>query len=356
VEPFRVGVSSDFQLEAAGILEPVLDGILGQFPFVHYQFFPVSSGQIMRPEQLADFDAIISLRPRYVASSFEPNSRLALIARWGAGYDVVDVGACTAANVLLATTGDAVARPVAEAIVTLFLALAKKLFLKDHIVRTGRWDRKAEASGLGLTGKVVGSVGLGNIATKLFGLLGPFGLGKRLAHDPYVTAEAAAALDVELVSLETLFSESDFIAVNCPLTPETRGLVDARLLAFMKPTAYFVNTARGAIVNLTDLVIALSERRIAGAGLDVFEEEPLPADHPVIALDNVILSPHGLAWTDDLYQGNSVGACQNVLTVLRGEIPKFTVNRDVLVSPVFKEKLERLAERWQTLERLTQGD
>jgi len=110
----------------------------------------------------------------------------------------------------------------------------------------------------------------------------------------------------------------------------------------MKPTAYFVNTSRGPIVNQPDLTAALEAGQMAGAGLDVFEEEPLPVDHPLIQMDNVILSPHGMAWTDDLYHGNGVGACENVLTVLRGEIPQYTVNQDVVDRPNFQEKVARL--------------
>jgi phosphoglycerate dehydrogenase-like enzyme len=117
----------------------------------------------------------------------------------------------------------------------------------------------------------------------------------------------------------------------------------------MKPTAYLVNTARGAIVNQADMVTALHTGQMAGAGLDVFEHEPLSPDHPLTQLDNVILSPHGMAWTDDLYHGNGVGACENVLTVLQGEIPRYTVNREVVERPGFQAKLQSLRSRWNAL-------
>jgi phosphoglycerate dehydrogenase-like enzyme len=226
------------------------------------------------------------------------------------------------------------------------LALAKKLMLKEKLARTGRWDLKAQASGLGLRGKIVGSVGLGHIGTDMFTLLQPFGLGRMLAYDPYVSQEKAARLGVELVDLEAVFRESDFVTVNCPLNESTRGLVNAKLLSLMKPTAYFINTARGGLVNEDDLLTALQTKHIAGAGLDVFVLEPLPADHPFTQLDNVILSPHGMAWTDDLYYGNSYGACQNILTLFRGEIPKYIVNHEVVKQPGFQKKLLALRERW----------
>ena len=345
---FRVGISSDFKTEAPGLLEPVLDEIFGPLPYLEYDFFGVE-GTIVAPVEIEDYDAVITLHPHFSASSFVGNERLVTIARWGVGYDMIDVPACTNANVLLAITTDAVRKPVAEAIVTFFLALAKKLPAKDRLVRVGRWNDKATVSGIGLSGKTVGSVGLGNIAAEMFRLLRPFDLGQALAFDPFTTKERADQLGVELATLATVFKESDFIAINCPLNDDTRGMIDANLFSLMKPTAYFVNTARGAIVNQADLVAALQGGWIAGAGLDVFEREPLPPDHPLTQMDNVILSPHGMAWTDDLYRGNGLGACENILTVLRGEVPNYTANREVVERPGFQAKLQALRARWTAL-------
>ena len=161
-------------MRQAGILEPILDELLAPLPFISYRFFEGQSGVVVTPDLIKDFDAVITLRPKYDATSFDGIDRLAVIARWGVGYDVIDVPACTDANVMLAITGDAVRRPVAEAILTLILALAKKLPLKQQITRSGRWDLKATASGISVRGKVIGSIGLGNIATDMFQLLKPF--------------------------------------------------------------------------------------------------------------------------------------------------------------------------------------
>jgi phosphoglycerate dehydrogenase-like enzyme len=211
---------------------------------------------------------------------------------------------------------------------------------------------KAETSGLGLRGKTIGSLGLGNIGAEMFHLLEPFEPGHKLAHDPYVSAEQAQKLGVELVDIESLFARADFLAINCLLNDQTRGLVNRDLLNMMKPTAYLVNTARGPIINESDLIAALQNRQIAGAGLDVFEQEPLPADHPLTALDNVILTPHGIAWTDEIYRNNSESSCNSILTVLRGEIPerRFMVNADVTESSVFRAKLQKLRQRWNSLD------
>lgn len=347
-DAFRVGISPDFKTEAQGQLEPILAEIFDPLPYVEYEYF-TTRAPVVAPDEIEGYHALITLRPRFTAATFRGNQRLAIIARWGVGYDYIDVPACTEADVLLAITTDAVRKPVAEAIVTFFLALAKKLPARDRLVRSGHWYAKAELSGLGLSGKTVGSVGLGNIASELFRLLGPFDLARALAFDPYVAPEMATRLGVELVDLATLFKESDFIAINCPLNDETRGMIGAPLFSLMKPTAYFVNTARGAIVNQADLVAALQAGQFAGAGLDVFEQEPLPPDHPLTRMDDVILSPHGMAWTDDLYRGNGVGACENVLTVLKGDVPKYTVNTEVTRRPGFQAKLQSLRARWAAL-------
>jgi D-3-phosphoglycerate dehydrogenase len=222
---FRIGISADFRVQAEGLLEPVLAELLAPYPFIEQRFLP--EAKEVTPELIADCDAVITLRPRYSAASFSGRDRLAIIARWGVGYDMIDVAACTANDILLAITTDAVRKPVAEAILTLLLALAKRLPDKDRLVRQGRWEIKGQFSGLGMSGKTVGSVGLGNIGAEMFRLLQPFDLGRRLAYDPYISPTRAAALAVELTDLRTLFALSDFVVINCPLNESTRGLVNA---------------------------------------------------------------------------------------------------------------------------------
>jgi phosphoglycerate dehydrogenase-like enzyme len=342
---FRVGLSAAFKTAFTGLLEPVLAETFDPLPCIEYKFFATRE-DIVAPDEIASYDAVITLHERFTASSFTGRDRLAVIARWGVGYDMIDVPACTQADVLLAITTDSVRKPVAEGNLTFFLALAKKLPAKDRLTRIGRWDLKSHFSGLGMSGKTVGSLGLGSIGAEMFRLLQPFDLARMLAFDPYVSREKAAQLGVELVDLRTLFQASDFIAINCLLNQETRGMVNAELLSLMKPTAYLVNAARGPIVDEAALTAALQEGRIAGAGLDVFEQEPLPADHPLTKLDNVILAPHAIAWTDDLYHGNGMGACQNILTILGGEVPKYTVNKEVAGRLGFQAKLQALGKRW----------
>src|SRR4029079_866823 len=151
---------------------------------------------------------------------------------------------------------------------------------KDRLVRTGRWDAKTNYPGIGLRGRTLGTVGVGNIGGELAPLLRPFELRRILAYDPYVSSAQAAEIGVELVDLDTLMAESDFVSINCPLTKATFHLIGEQQIARMKSSAMLINTARGPIVDQAARTRALQERRIAGAALDVFEQEPLAADDP----------------------------------------------------------------------------
>ncbi len=342
---FRVGVSADFKTRAANLLEPVLAEKFDPIPEIEYEFMPELKPTVT-PDQIAGYDAILSLSVRMPPESFAGVERLAVIARWGVGYDMIDVPACTAHNVALCITPDGIRRPVAEGIIALLLAVTKRITIKDRMVRENRWLDVPKYMGVGLQGRTLGSIGIGNIGGDMFRLLRPFDLGRMLAYDPYTTPERAAALGVELVDLDTLLAESDFVCVNCPLTAETRHLMNAERFRRMKPTAFFVNTARGPIVDEDALVTALREGWIAGAALDVFEQEPLPLPSALTEFENVILAPHAVAWTDQSARGNGGQACDNILSVFRGEIPHYTVNADVGAKPEMQAKLAALRSRW----------
>jgi phosphoglycerate dehydrogenase-like enzyme len=278
----------------------------------------------------AQYDALCVLNPKVPAAVVAgPQQRVKIVARMGVGYDSVDVKACTDNGVILTNTPDGVRRPVATSILALILALSHKLFTKDAITRTGRWAETTNHMGVGLTGKTVGSIGVGNIGGELFRLLAPLDM-QHLAFDPYAKPEECAKLRVRLTSKEDVFRDADFICINTPLTPETRGFIGAPEFALMKPTAYFINTARGPIVDEKALYTALAERRIAGAALDVFEFEPIPPDSPLLTLDNVIVTPHSICWTDEFFRNNAESAFRSVVAVAAGKTPTFVVNRDVL--------------------------
>jgi len=244
-------------------------------------------------------------------------------------------------------TPDGVRRPVAVSIVTLMLALTGKLFVKDRIARQGPegWARKTDYNGVGLVGRTLGSVGLGNIGRELFRLAKPFDM-KFLASDPAADPAQAAELGIELVDLPTLFRQSDIVSVNCFLSERTRGLVGADLLSLMKPTAYLINTARGPIVDQKALTRILQERRIAGAGLDVLEKEPPDADDPILTLDNAIVTPHALCWTDQMFAGIGAADVRAVLDMMQGRVPVTLVDPQVRKQDGFTAKLERNRQRF----------
>jgi phosphoglycerate dehydrogenase-like enzyme len=346
---FRVGLTRDF-LTPSGELSMGNIGLhlLKNVPGVSYEFFPEHLPEVA-PSQIVGYDAVISLAPRYTRRTLEdPDLKLSILARFGVGYDMLDVDALTERDVILTITPDGVRRPMASGILTLILALAHEIFRKDALVRRGKWEERLSIKANGLTGRVLGLIGAGNIGREVFRLAKVLEM-VHLATDPHVRPEEVASLNVRLVDLETVMRESDFVCVNCPLTPATRGLIGARELSWMRPTAYFINTSRGPIVDQAALYEALKARRIRGAALDVFEVEPLPESHPITTLDNVILTPHSLCWTDECFRSMGESAARAVLTVFKGEIPPNVVNRGVVDRPGVRAKLEANRRQWQQL-------
>jgi phosphoglycerate dehydrogenase-like enzyme len=337
--PFRVAISGDFRKADGSPTYPDFDlEPLRTAPGVEMQFLDVASP--LRAEQLEDFDALILLTHRFDAGSVPKSGRLAVVARFGVGYDTVDVEACTKAGIALVITPDGVRRPVAVSIITLMLALTGKLMVKDRLTRQAAdgFAKRSDHMGVGLVGRTIGSLGIGNIGAELFRLLKPFDM-KYIAHDPFADKAVAAELGIELVGLEDVFRRADVVSVSCPLTAQTHHLVNAERIGLMKPTAYLINTARGPIVDQKAITKALQERRIAGAGLDVLEQEPPDLDDPILKLDNVILSPHALCWTDQCFAGNGAADVAAVLEVQHGRVPRGVVNRAVLESERWRERL-----------------
>lgn len=323
-QSFRVALSRDF-LKPDGSLafgDIGLDLLRDQG--IAWEVLPEQVPEL-RGEEVREFDALLLLAPRVTAATLADPGRLALIARFGVGYDNVDVAACTGAGVLLTITPDGVRRPVASSALTLVLALAHQLLIKDRLTRAGRWHDRLDHMGVGLTGRTLGVIGLGNIGREVFRLAQPLGM-RHLGHDPFVQEAAGVAV----VSLEELLRQSDFVCVCCNLSDETRGMLDQRRLGLLKPTAYLINVARGPIVDQPALTRVLQERRIAGAGLDVFTQEPIDPQDPLLKLDNVIVAPHALCWTDECFRGIGQSACQSILDLAAGRVPAHVVNREAL--------------------------
>ena len=329
---FRVGITPTV-LDSAGrtIFDPSALELLA-VPGIEWEYIAETALEVP-PEVGRRYDAVCAMTARFTRALFAAGDhRLKLISRFGVGYDAIDVPACTENGVLIAIAPDGVRRPVATNVITFVLALAQKLFLKDRLTRSGRWLEKGDHMGMGVTGRTLGAIGMGNIGAEVFRLAAPFGM-RHIACDPNVSAAQARALNAELVDLDTLLRTADFVCVMCPLSDTTRGLIGPRELALMKPTAFLINTARGPIVQERTLYEALAERRIAGAALDVFEVEPTPADNPILALDNVIVTPHGFCFTDECLTGLAQSAFAAVAAVAAGRAPKHVVNRDALAHP-----------------------
>jgi phosphoglycerate dehydrogenase-like enzyme len=338
---FRVTLSSDFCDETGRLIFPDIGlSLLDNVPHLSYRFLTGSYAEYS-PEQLRDCDVLISLKPKITAASLAGIQRLCAIGRCGVGYDNVDLASATEHDVAVFITPGGVVRPVGEAIVLYILALSHNLMSKDRMVRRGQWVESTRRLGREPRDRIVGSIGLGNIASEVVRLLAPFGLAGFLAFDPYVDDARGRALGVRMVSLEELLRTADYLLVNCPLTNETRGLIGEREFGLMKADAVLINTARGGVVRQDALIRALREGRIRGAALDVFEQEPLPSDSPLIEMDNVILSSHSIAWSEELFRDMGRIDCEGALAVRRGEVPASVVNRDVLERPGFQAKLAR---------------
>jgi phosphoglycerate dehydrogenase-like enzyme len=341
VSKFRVAISGDFKKPDGTPAFPDFDlSPLEQNPSVEHRY--IGGNGTVQAADLEGFDALILLIPRIEPESFPSDGRLAIIARFGVGYDTVDVKACTDHDCALAITPDGVRRPVAVSIITFMLALTGKLTAKDRLTRNGpaAWAERHLHMGVGLVGRTLGSLGIGNIGAEVFRLAVPFEMNF-IAHDPYADPKVASSLGIRLVGLEELFREADVLSVSCPLNEETYHIVNAKRLALMKPSAYLINTSRGPVVDQRALTLALQEGRLAGAGLDVFEQEPNPAGDPLYELDNVLLTPHALCWTDQCFAGIGAADVKAVLDVMHGRVPTGIVNGDVVDRPAWQDKLKR---------------
>ena len=327
---FRVGLTRDI-LDARG--EPAFGraalGILDAARDIEWEYLPQVLPAI-GADEAARYDAVyVNIARVPAAAVARPDCRLRVVARHGVGYDAVDVAAMTGAGVIVTNTPTAMPRPVATIALTFILALAGKLFLKDRLTRAGRWNERMDNMGRGLTGRTLGVIGAGGIGRELLRMARTFDL-KLVAADPFANDIELGYLDTRKVALETLLRSADFVVVCCLLNEQTRHLIGAQQFALMRPEAYFINVARGPIVDEQALVEVLRERRIAGAALDVFEHEPVDPSNPLLTMDNVIVTPHSLCWTDECFHNMASTGLQSIVDVLGGRVPEFVVDREVL--------------------------
>lgn len=273
-------------------------------------------------------DAILSLVYPLTRKLLSSLPKCKLITRYGIGLDAVDLQAATDLGILVANVPDFCLDEVADTAMSLILATWRKLLSVASTTKQGLWDLPRAMPIHRIKGSTLGLVGFGNIARRVARRAHPFGF-RIVTYDPYVCPQDATELPVESVSLERLLTESDAVSIHVPLTDETRHLFGPAELARMKPTAFLVNTSRGGVVDPAALHQVLKEGQLAGAGLDVLETEPPDPDDPLLALDNVIVTPHYASYTEEAYHELRVKVAESVIAVRDGRAPKYFVNPEV---------------------------
>jgi D-3-phosphoglycerate dehydrogenase len=265
---------------------------------------------------------------------------LLAVSTSGAGYDTVDAAACTAAGVIVVNQSGANADAVAEHALAMMLSLSKKIPQADRSLRSERRPSREHFKGWNARGRTLGLVGIGNTGRRLARMCGAGLEMKVLAYDPYLSGEEIRERGAAKVDLATLLAESRFVSIHCPYNDETRGLIGAREFAAMQPGSYLITTARGGVVDENALAAALKSGHLAGAGVDVWDEEPPPVSHPLLALDNVIATQHTAGITHDSRDNMSNWNAQQVVGILRGERPPRLVNPDAW--PRFARRFEKI--------------
>ena len=340
--PFRVALTADFYDEAGSPKFADLGlSVFDRQPHIAVSNF-ASHRTVIQPDQINGSHGVVVLTPQVTRASIAGCADLLAIGRFGVGYDTVDIEACTQSNVLAMIASGAVDRSVAEATITWMLALTHHVLAKDRLVRTGRWNDRTRYMGCELRDRTLGVIGLGGIGRQLVSLLRGFGMRQPLVYDPFVSPDLLQGLDVRTVALDELLSAADFVSLHCPLNKTTRGMIGARELGLMKKDAYLLNTARGGIVDEDALFEALQNQRIAGAALDCFASEPVTAPMRFGELENVILAPHSISWTSEMFRDIGRAACQSMLDLSLGRRPNGVLNPELFSTPAFLEKWARL--------------
>jgi D-3-phosphoglycerate dehydrogenase len=322
---FKVGVSRDLLTKSG---EPCFDPrafeVLAGNPAIEWEWIAEDVPEIT-PEIASRYDGLHVNLPKVTKASIGgADCRVKIISRNGVGYDSVDVAACAAKGILVTNTPFAVRRPVAVATLTMLFALAGQLLQKNELSRTGRWNDRVDYMGQGLTTRTLGVVGAGGIGQEILRLARPF-FANMIAADPFADKALISSLGAEILSLDDVMRQSDFVVVCALLTKDTHHLINADKLAMMKPTAYFLNMGRGPITDEAALIAALKAGKIAGAGLDVTEQEPVQNDNPLLKMDNVIVTPHALCWTDECFREIAETALQSIVDRSLGKTPRHVV-------------------------------
>jgi D-3-phosphoglycerate dehydrogenase len=309
--------------------------------FSYHQMKTAAPDELVREFRDADFLVVnmAKMSPEVMAGL----DNVKVIIRHGIGFDNLNVPAATEAGIICANEPTASSEDVAEQAIMLIMAVWRKLAIQREIllesVRQHKWAFERIYPVYRAGGKTLGIVGCGNIGNIVLRKMRSFGM-RILVCDPYLSKDRLAELGIEHTPLETVMAESDIVTIHVPVTSETRGMFDERLFNLMKPSAILVNTARGPVVKVADLAKTLKEKRIAGAGIDVYEFEPPAPDYELLGMDNVILTPH-LAWYSE--EGGwdiRVMIVEDLKRCIGGQPPKNVLNPEVFRSPKLKMKVK----------------
>jgi D-3-phosphoglycerate dehydrogenase len=262
---------------------------------------------------------------------------LLVLSTNGAGFDTVSLADATAAGVAVVNQAGGNKEGVAEHVMAMMLTLSKRLVMSDHAMRSGATYDRRDFMGDDVQGRTIGIIGLGHVGSRVAELCRGLFQMRVVAYDPYQTAEQIAAKGAEKVAtLDELLAVADYVSVNCPHTAETRGMMGAAQFARMQPHAYFITTARGGIHDEAALAGALTQKQLAGAGLDVWEDEPPPSDHPLLRFDNVVVSPHSAGVTRQSRHNIARIAAEQMIDILDGKKPPRLLNPEVW--PAYRER------------------
>lgn len=324
-------VVTDYEFQTLAPEKEVLSSIDADFIAVQCR----TEEEVIR--ECRDADAILNQYAPVSKRVIEKLERCKVIARYGVGVNTIDLEAATAKGIVVANVTDYSVDEVSDHAFALLLALVRKVVKFNNEVKNGTWDFNLGKPIFRLRGRTLGLVGLGRIPQALAKKAQAFGLNV-IAYDPYIPEETANRLNVRLTKLNDLFRQSDYISVHAPLTKSTRGMISKEQFDLAKKDLFIVNTARGPVIDETALIAALQAKKIAGAALDVTEHEPIQKDHPLLKMENVIITPHVAWYSEESEHELKRKTAQNVVDVLSGYYPNYLVNQDVKEKIKLREK------------------